>query len=75
MIHPTEEDMEEYRRQDREDKGIAHLEERRRRAPLIGDPCKECDGKGSSWAASGTGGPMSGCLTLCPRCLGTKVEP
>ena len=72
MIHPTADDLEEYRRQDREDKGLAHLEERRRREPPIGDPCERCDGAGSFWHKE-PGGNLSGCRTLCPHCQGTGV--
>lgn len=74
MRHPDEADLEEYKRQDREDKGLAHLEERRRREPPIGEPCEECDGAGSSWHKE-PGGSLSGCRTLCSRCQGAGVQP
>ena len=70
----SEADAEEYKRQDREDRGLAHLEERRRREPPRGEPCERCDGAGSFWEKR-VGGSLSGCRTLCTRCLGTGVEP
>lgn len=71
MIHPTEEDLEEYKRQDGEDKGIAHHEERRRREPPIGDPCERCDGEGKVECAV----KVENDYIECPRCHGEKVEP
>lgn len=64
MIHPTEDDF-EYKRQNREDKGLAHLGERRE--PPIGDPCERCDGEGKVVCCWGT------TATECPRCQGTGV--
>jgi len=65
MRHPDEDDLEEYKRQDREDAGIAHLEERRRREPPIGDPCDECGGQ------SFEEGEWPDGYKECPRCQRT----
>ena len=70
MIHPTEDDLEEYKRQDREDKGIAHLEERRRREPPIGDPCPRCDGEGKLPCCD-FGSVELPSASECPQCEGT----
>ncbi len=37
-------------------------------------PCEMCDGAGSFWKKE-EGGSLSGSRTLCPQCLGTKVQP
>ena len=36
--------------------------------------CGECKGEGSFWQKQ-AGGSLSGRRTLCPRCLGTGVQP
>jgi DnaJ-class molecular chaperone len=36
--------------------------------------CGKCEGKGSFWQKA-AGGSLSGTRTLCPRCLGTGVQP
>lgn len=40
VIHPTEDDLEEYKRQDREERAQALREQQRDREPPIGDPCE-----------------------------------
>lgn len=62
-----EADEEVFERQDREDKGLAHLEERRRREPPIGDPCSHCHGEGVCGLDCTDPQPD------CPHCQGTGV--
>ncbi len=43
------------------------------RGPEAPEPCEKCKGAGSFWKKE-EGGSLSGTRTLCPRCLGTKVQ-
>jgi len=70
MIHPDEDDLEEYRRQDREERAQALREQQRDREPPIGDPCSECDGSGQVQVKTEDDDYDS---EGCPRCQGTGV--
>ena len=72
----TPEDIrEDGRRDDAEDKRREFLEQRSRMGgPEAPEPCETCGGEGSFWQKR-DGGSLSGSRTLCPRCLGSKVQP
>lgn len=77
MRHPSEDELAEYKREDREDKMRARLQ---RRAHPVGshsleppDPCEECGGSGFSELAATPWGVVG--VTGCIACLGTGVQP
>jgi DnaJ-class molecular chaperone len=43
--------------------------------PEAPEPCDKCNGAGSFWQKKEGGGSLSGSRTLCPKCLGTRVQP
>lgn len=63
--------------QDKFEEIAERAEKRERREKDIGEtpsyPCKRCEGRGSFLKMEP--GTLSGCRTLCPRCLGTGVQP
>ena len=68
-----EDEMEDYRREDAEDKMRARLEEMGRRGgPDAPEPCEECDGKG---IISRRLEHRCEVNEECSRCLGTGVQP
>jgi hypothetical protein len=82
----SEDEMDEYKQQDREEKMRARLEEMGRRGgPDAPEPCERCDGKGEmpqfvtrEMAMDAGDIEMEGqeiATTQCYRCLGTGVQP